>query len=160
MPLSLGCELRDPGANRESDNYQVGAMGEALEVKTRQYHFSVADVFQGNRFWLGLSMIVGESDRSFTPTGGGTLSRSAWGFGLGLGALYVLPYRVLLGLSYTTPIHYGMNWPGDVNPSIGGFFRMLSRLTGWGWGLAGSRTGFSRRRSGSMFSVRRIMSRF
>ena len=97
-PYPWGASFATWSPTRESDTYQVGSGGELLEVKTREYHLSVADVFVNDRLSLGFSMIVGENDQSFTPAGGGTLSHSAWGFGVGLGVLFTcLPYRLLFG---------------------------------------------------------------
>lgn len=136
-PYPWGASFATFSPQQEGDVYQVGGTGEALEVKTREYHLSFANLFFGDHLSLGLSFIVGENDQTFTMSDGGSITRTAWGYGANIGALYTLPDRFFLGMSFTPPIHYAMDSEGDINPAIAGFFQDASspyRLgLGVGW---------------------------
>jgi hypothetical protein len=137
-PYPWGAGLASWAPQSEGDTYVVNGEEQELVVRTREYHLSFANLFLNDRLSIGIKAIVGENSQAFRPLQGGGISHTAWGLGAGIGALYVLPHRVLLGLSYVPPIQYKMsNSDGDIHPQIGDFFqdaRSPYRLSlGVGW---------------------------
>lgn len=114
-----------------------GLPGKAAELLTESHEFRMAGgmVLFDDRLSLGGSLNVGRGEEEIiVPQTGLDDDRHAATVGATLGALYKFRERLLIGLSYTTPMHYSI---GGAATGLPGFFQNLDtpqRLElGAGW---------------------------
>ena len=99
--------------------------GLELEVQIRELHLGIARSFMENRFSLGVDMILGRAyelvNPLLDPTQGG--STHSYAVGGTAGAVYKLPDRLLLGLSFSMPMHYAGDTSGQATSALPGFLK-------------------------------------
>jgi hypothetical protein len=92
--------------SREGQEYLTPTGPAEFDVTNRELVFSVARVFAQNRISLGAELALGQAVRSVAPDAGGGTSLSTYSASGTVSAMIRLRNRFLVGLSYSTPMHY------------------------------------------------------
>ncbi len=98
-----------------------------IEVSTRQFYLSGARLFFKDHLALGASLILGQAKQTITPVGAALFSSTSHSYAIGasFGATYRLPSHLLLGFSYSIPMHYNGNYESHPTSVLPGFNRSV-----------------------------------
>ena len=128
-PWAVSAGYRSP--YREEALYRLQSTPQdpaVLSVTTREIVLSAARVFANNRLSLGVTVLLGQAQRSLTLASGPDtgISYASYSAGATLGAMVRLPLRLLVSASVSSPIHYSAGG-NDVqqNTSLPGFFQAV-----------------------------------
>jgi hypothetical protein len=120
------------GAAGQVYQLQNGAVAN-LQVETHQFRLAAARTLFDNRLSLGLSLNVGVGEEEISNPQLDDDQHAA-ALGATIGAMYQLDGRLLLGASYTTPMHFAISGDSAVLP---GFFQPIDVPShfdlGMGW---------------------------
>ena len=123
-PYPWGFSLGYSTPFSEGQFYRTAAGTTALmELEIQEYRAAFARVFSDNRLAVGVSLGFGRATARFSPENDLFVwQNSAYSFTPSLGAMYKLPNRVLLGISYRFPVRYD-GTIGAKTPGLGDFFQ-------------------------------------
>ena len=139
MGFSLGYVV----PNQQGQSYRLQSIpGQSqvvnLIVKTYEFHLSYSHVLFDDRLALGASLILGQGQTELDFGGNNqVLDQGYFSYALGLnvGASYQLPYHLILGLSYATPMHYPGSPDHYQSPYLPGYFQQIETPGRLGLGL-------------------------
>jgi hypothetical protein len=105
-------------------------------VESHEFRATAARAFLNNRLGLGMSLNIGVGEEEISvPAQSLDDDRHAVAFGASWGAMYQFPNRILLGASYTLPMHYAVDTSSA--PEFPGFFQSMDTPShlelGLGW---------------------------
>lgn len=121
----------------EGQTYSLNNDNYALQTSVREFRLSAAHVFLDNRVALGLGLTLGQAQNKMTvASSGANYAEQSYAIGGTLGASIQLPQHLLVGLSYSLPMHYAFSMQGPT-PGISNYFQSIevpSRIgLGLGW---------------------------
>jgi hypothetical protein len=100
-----------------------------LGVLTRELVFSAARVLLHNRLSFGVSLTLAQAERFINAPAaqGGNHAFASYTAGVTAGGMYQLPKRVLLGLSFSSPLHFdGASAETQQKLIVPGFFQPVN----------------------------------
>lgn len=138
-PYPWGISLGYTSPFREGQEYAISGNPTRLGVTTRDLRAGVARTLFDNRLALGMTMNFGQAELELqsptTPQPG--MAYHAYALGATLGALYQLPNRLLLGASYSLPMHFAVDGASEPTPDLPGFYEPVYTpeilAIGMGW---------------------------
>ena len=109
-----------------------------LSVSTSEFHLTFARLLLDNRVSVGLSLVLGQAQEQIDSLSTQTSTAfHSYALGATFGSTLNLGRHVLLGLSYSLPMHYAVSAVANPTPSLPGFFEPIevpSRIgMGIGW---------------------------
>ncbi|MCU1281363.1 MAG: hypothetical protein JWM53_4909 [bacterium] len=127
-PWAVGVGYLSP--YREEESYRLEPLRNLarLSVVTRELVVSAARLFAHDRFSVGVTLVLGQAQRSIglARDHTGDPSYSSYTAGATVGAMMQLPRRLLLGASFGTPMHYaGASDAMQERMSLPGFFQSV-----------------------------------
>jgi hypothetical protein len=140
-PYPWGFSLGYAQPYLEGQSYRLqSAPGDdaATTVTTRELRLGAARVFFQDKLSLGVSLNLGQVEQEIEIPNNTILNsaRHAYTVGASFGAMYQLPYRILLGASAHLPMNYSSGLDATT-PALPGFFQSVNvpaRIaTGVGW---------------------------
>jgi hypothetical protein len=126
FPWAVGVGYLSPYGEEASYRLEPLRNVARLSVVTRELVVSAARLFAHNRFSLGVALVLGQAQRSIGLPHLGDPSFSSYTAGATIGGMMQLPHRLLLGASFSAPMHYsGASDTMQERTSLPGFFQSV-----------------------------------
>ena len=107
-----------------------------LKNTAREAHLSFAHIFFHDRLSLGLSLILSQAENQIeVPTKNMSEAFHSYSIGATVGSTIQLKHRLLLGLSYSLPMHYAVDSENNPNSGVTHFFQSIDVPSRFGIGL-------------------------
>lgn len=130
-PWGFGFGYASLSAEGQEYQFQGSAAPASVNVTAGEYQLSLSRVFWDDRISLGSAIRIGQADAEI-----GSETAHGYDVGLSVGGMLQFKRRWLLGLSYSTPMHYAISANQSPSP-LPGFYQNInvpSRTSvGIGW---------------------------